>query len=51
MERKMYDIQKINLVSSDEKEDRPVVIVQNDGIIKNGLQPHSTFIEDDNAEN
>lgn len=49
MKKKLYDIQKININSSDSKEDRPMVIVQNDGIIKNGLQSYATYI-DDNKE-
>ena len=51
MGRILYDVQKIKLDSSDNKEGRPMVIVQNDGIIKNGLQPYTTFIENDNVEN
>ena len=51
MERKGYNVQKINLNSSDNKEDRPMVIVQNDEKIKDGLQSYSTYIEDNNIDN
>lgn len=45
MERKQFDVVSVNLDSSSSEDVRPAIVVQNDGELKNGLQPYSTYIQ------